>query len=51
VVGDEVKTIMLTECSSDFSYEVVIESQGDHSVWTQVMKIDGEQVQELGASD
>ncbi len=78
VVGDEVKTILLTEWTGTSNYdeftmgkpgtyvhseisgftdangdgtlEVVIDSSGDHSVWTQVMTIDGEKVAELGGS-
>ena len=78
VVGDEVKTILLTEwtgtssqeeltmgrpgtyvhseisgftdADGDGTLEVVIDSKGDHSVWTQVMSIDGEKVVELGGS-
>jgi hypothetical protein len=78
VIGDEVKTILLTEWTGESSYEelmmgrpgtyvhsevsgftdangdgtleVVIDSSGDHSVWSQVMTIDGEKVKELGGS-
>ena len=39
-----------TDANGDGSLEVVIDSRGDHSVWTQVMKIDGEKVKELGGS-
>jgi hypothetical protein len=39
-----------TDADGDGTLEVVVESYGDHSVWVQVMKVDGEKVTELGGS-